>query len=358
MTIQIASSRIQTLQTPQIKPEAIPYVESPFEKEHEEALAQAIHPSIQLQNPFAVQSVSEQSHENIFDKKIMIRPSTLSRRSSIFEETIISDPSDTYIKTETDEKLDISADKIYIIEVCTKTETDGKLDPKAKIEDDKLLLLKADKIELDDYEDLACAQKINGTNQFNIISVCSISKQSKNDAFILSAGGGDMLVSSLVNQTELQEARDIRSGKSKTYMFFTQEELNDWITIKENVANSAIGQKFNIHSIGIAVLNYDNGNIVLARSKDRAISDLNASIDLSNYYYETEIESLLENKAETTDGMSTVTWLSFIKSGADNTVVLLRAGGGKPIAELGGSVNDTNYVKKTSYNLFVVKGYL
>ncbi|KAA6311412.1 MAG: hypothetical protein EZS28_056132, partial [Streblomastix strix] len=56
--------------------------------------------------------------------------------------------------------------------------------------------------------------------------------------------------------------------------------------------------------------------------------------------------------------MSIVTGSSFIKSGADNTVVLLGAGGTKPIAEFGGSVDDTNYVKKTGQSLQVIKGYI
>ncbi|KAA6353955.1 MAG: hypothetical protein EZS28_050518 [Streblomastix strix] len=45
--------------------------------------------------------------------------------------------------------------------------------------------------------------------------------------------------------------------------------------------------------------------------------------------------------------MSTITGSSFVKSDADNTVVLLGAGGTKPIAEFGGSVDDSNYLKNT-----------
>ncbi|KAA6378985.1 MAG: hypothetical protein EZS28_025490 [Streblomastix strix] len=80
--------------------------------------------------------------------------------------------------------------------------------------------------------------------------------------------------------------------------------------------------------------------------------------------------------------MSTLTGSTFTKSSEDNTVVLLRAGGTKPIAEFGGSVDDSNYMKKigqlsqsftgklvrtdstesfdkkTSKNLQVIEGYL
>ncbi|KAA6353107.1 MAG: hypothetical protein EZS28_051366, partial [Streblomastix strix] len=45
--------------------------------------------------------------------------------------------------------------------------------------------------------------------------------------------------------------------------------------------------------------------------------------------------------------MSTVTGSSFVILIADNTVVLLGAGGTQPIAEFGGSFDDSNYVKKT-----------
>ncbi|KAA6387203.1 MAG: hypothetical protein EZS28_017269, partial [Streblomastix strix] len=47
------------------------------------------------------------------------------------------------------------------------------------------------------------------------------------------------------------------------------------------------------------------------------------------------------------DGMSTVIGSSFIKSGADNTVVLLGVCGIKTIAEFGRSDYDSNYVKQT-----------
>ncbi|KAA6361681.1 MAG: hypothetical protein EZS28_042792, partial [Streblomastix strix] len=46
------------------------------------------------------------------------------------------------------------------------------------------------------------------------------------------------------------------------------------------------------------------------------------------------------------DGMSSITWSSFVKSGADDTVVLLGAGGTKSISEFSSSVDDSNYVKK------------
>ncbi|KAA6369067.1 MAG: hypothetical protein EZS28_035405 [Streblomastix strix] len=46
------------------------------------------------------------------------------------------------------------------------------------------------------------------------------------------------------------------------------------------------------------------------------------------------------------NGIASITGASFIKSGADDTVVLLGAGGTKPISEFSSSVDDSNYIKK------------
>lgn len=55
-----------------------------------------------------------------------------------------------------------------------------------------------------------------------------------------------MLVNSLVNQTQLQEIRDIASGKSNAHVFSTQKELNNWQSIQDYVANLAIGNNLYI----------------------------------------------------------------------------------------------------------------
>ncbi|KAA6375859.1 MAG: hypothetical protein EZS28_028612, partial [Streblomastix strix] len=163
-----------------------------------------------------------------------------------------ADKSDTYTKTETDTLLDAKADKTDIIDAYTKTETDtnfvGAEEFSTKLDE------KVDKTELDDYVDLTSAQIITGQKQFGIISVSSVSKQSKNDASILLAGGGDMLVSSLVTQPQLQEVRDIASGKSKGYVFATTDEMNTWMDDQENVAKLAIGD--NLYIVDKEVMDY------------------------------------------------------------------------------------------------------
>ncbi|KAA6395908.1 MAG: hypothetical protein EZS28_008568 [Streblomastix strix] len=197
-----------------------------------------------------------------------------------------ADKSETYTKTETDSLLDAKADKTQLIDQYTKSEDDALLllksniidivDSYSKTEDDALLDAKADKTDIIDsysksqddaflplkanvtdltnYVDLTSAQIMTGQKQFGIISASSISKLSKNDASILLAGGGDMLVSSLVTQSQLQEIRDIASGKSKIYVFSTLDELNDWISYQENVAKLVIGD--NLYIVDKEVTDY------------------------------------------------------------------------------------------------------
>ncbi|KAA6384834.1 MAG: hypothetical protein EZS28_019638 [Streblomastix strix] len=522
-----------------------------------------------------------------------------------------ADKTDTYTKTETDALLDAKANFVDIVEsyskieedalqllkadksdTYTKIETDTLLDAKAdktelidsysKIEDDALLLLKANVTDLTNYVDLTSAQTITGQKQFGIISVSKISKLSKNDASILLAGGEDMLVSSLITQPQLQEVRDIGTGKSKAYVFSTQDEKNDWMADQENVAKLVIGDNlyiidkeitdywldgtdlkvletelpdmsnvittlgtatggsnaindisihgnvltpaknknfvdtdydqsisgqkiFNttIHSVGIMVQTYDNSSVVCAGGGVRSIADIQSAsyskseddallllkadksttytkteddallllkadktqlidsytkgeinnllnnkadtgasyskgeddailllkadktqlidsytngetnnlldnkanqsttyaktetdqlisdidVDLTDYYNKTKTDELLGEKADVTElsnyvtlgtsqtinanktfnnacrfistinEMPTITGSSFVKSGADNTVVLLGAGGTKPISEFTTTINDSNYVKKDS-DVYDIQGIL
>ncbi|KAA6367838.1 MAG: hypothetical protein EZS28_036635, partial [Streblomastix strix] len=145
-----------------------------------------------------------------------------------------ADKSDTYSKTKDDALLLLKAEKTELIDACSMKE------------DDSLLLMKANVVDLMNYVDLNSAQTISGQKQFGVISVSSISKQSKNDTFILLVGGRDMLVSSLVTQSQLQEVRDIATGKSKAYVFSTQRKLNDWMVIQDNVAKFVIGDNLYI----------------------------------------------------------------------------------------------------------------
>ncbi|KAA6388055.1 MAG: hypothetical protein EZS28_016419 [Streblomastix strix] len=178
---------------------------------------------------------------------------------------------DAYNKTEVDALLDEKLNIIDQIDAYNKYEVDALLDDKFNItdqidaysiqEDDALLLLKADKTELADYVDLASTQTITGQKQFGIISVSSISIKNKNDASILLAGGSDMLVSSLVSQPQLQEVRDIASGKSKGYVFATTDEMNTWMEDLENVAQLTIGDNLYIFDKQVMDYWWDGSNL-------------------------------------------------------------------------------------------------
>ncbi|KAA6401018.1 MAG: hypothetical protein EZS28_003457 [Streblomastix strix] len=172
-----------------------------------------------------------------------------------------ADKIDSYTRTEADTLLEDKADKT---DTYTKSETDVLLDDKAdkselidsysKTEDDALLLLKANVADLTNYVDLTFAQTITGQKQFGVISVSSLSKLSKNVASIFFVGKGDMLVSSFVTQLQLQEVRDIATGKSKAYVFSLQGELNDWMAVYENVAKLMIGD--NLYIVDKKVTDY------------------------------------------------------------------------------------------------------
>ncbi|KAA6376061.1 MAG: hypothetical protein EZS28_028411 [Streblomastix strix] len=280
----------------------------------------------------------------------------------------ISDQIDAYTKQEDDALLLLKADKSELIDAYTKIEADvlhdnklnvsDQIDAYTKTQNDALLLLKADKSELADYVNLGTAQTISGQKQFNIITVANVSKQGKNDASILLAGGGDMLVSSLVNQTELQEVRDIASGKSKAYVFDTQSDLNDWMAIQDNVAKLAIGD--NLYIVDKQVVDYcwdgtdlkvleteqpDMANVIAtlgtATGGGNAISDLsfsgNTLIPAKNINFVTADYD--QNISGSKTFTSTIHSVGIQVQNYDNLSVVL-AGGVKSIQDINASTYD------------------
>ncbi|KAA6355628.1 MAG: hypothetical protein EZS28_048845, partial [Streblomastix strix] len=144
-----------------------------------------------------------------------------------------------------------------------------------------------------------------------------------------------------------------------------------------------------IISNSIQYSEYDNSSVFLADDGVKAISDIAPNVDLTNYYDKREVDSLLEDETNvidldnfvilsttqtinadktfnnicifvsSIDGMSTITGSSFIKSDADNTVVLLGTDGVKPTAEFGsGSVDYSNYVKISGQEEQTINGEL
>ncbi|KAA6397555.1 MAG: hypothetical protein EZS28_006924, partial [Streblomastix strix] len=301
----------------------------------------------------------------------------------------ISDQIDAYNKTEADALLLLKADKTELIDAYSKTEADALLDEKLNItdqidayikgEDDALLLLKADKTELVDYVDLTSTQTITGQKQFNSnVSAATFAKTGKNNVSILLAGDGDMLVSTFVSQSQLQEVRDIASGKSKGYVFATTDEMNTWMEDQEtlraletelpdmsnvmtilgtatgggnaiidlsfdgntlipaknssfittNFDETITGQKtFNttIHSVGISVQNCDNNSVVCAGDGVKSIQDISASVDFSNYYNKSQTYSKTEADALFDDKLNVGDQIYAYNKGEDDALLLLKA---------------------------------
>ncbi|KAA6356499.1 MAG: hypothetical protein EZS28_047974, partial [Streblomastix strix] len=260
------------------------------------------------------------------------------------------------------------ADKAQLIDSYSKSEDDALLLLKAdtgvsysKSEDDALLLLKADKTDLNNFVDLTSAQTVSGQKQFSVISVSSISKQSKNDASILLAGGGDMLISTLVNQTELQEVRDIATGKSKGYVFATTDEMNTWMEDQENVAKLVIGD--NLYIVDKEVTDYwwdgtslrmletelpDMSNVVTtlgtATGNGNAITDITMDGNVLTPAKNTSF--VTNNYDETITGQktfnTTIHSVGIMVQTYDNNSVVYAGGGVKAISDI-----TSNYYNKS-----------
>ncbi|KAA6359412.1 MAG: hypothetical protein EZS28_045061, partial [Streblomastix strix] len=185
------------------------------------------------------------------DKKDTIDAYSKQQTDQLLDEEVNESSLDNYyIAGQIDQFLDENAN---IDDVFTKEESfnmveRGKEDATNKIED------KADRLELSQYVDLQSAQTINGAKQFGIISATTISKLTKNNTSILLAGGGDMLVSSLINQPQLLEVGDIATGRSGRYAFDTLQVMNNWMAIPENDTNQAVGD--NLYKVDTQITDY------------------------------------------------------------------------------------------------------
>ncbi|KAA6368704.1 MAG: hypothetical protein EZS28_035769 [Streblomastix strix] len=196
--------------------------------------------------------------------------------------SILQNALESYSQQQLDDLFLLKVDKTKLIDSYSKTEDDMLLllkanvidivDSYSKTEDDALLLLKANVADLTNYVDLTSAQTISRQKQFGIINVSSISKLIKNDASIFLASERDILVSSLATQPQLQEDRDIATGKLKAYVLSTQGELNDWMAIQENVAKLVIGYNLNIVDKEVTDYQQDGTDLKVLETE---LSDIN-----------------------------------------------------------------------------------
>ncbi|KAA6402142.1 MAG: hypothetical protein EZS28_002330 [Streblomastix strix] len=243
------------------------------------------------------------------------RMRNLSQRRSDVDALLLLkvDKSTTYAKTQDDTLLQLKADKTQLIDSYSKDETNNLLNNKAnnevsqaKGEDDALLLLKAYK----------------QTTQ----------TQTQDDALLLLIADKTQLIdyyskidtNNILNNKAYQSTTQTRTDADQ---LISQIDVGDVVLTdyyNKTKINELIGEKADI----IQLSNY----VTLGSSQT-----INANKTFNN----------ICRFVSSIDRMSTVTGSSFVKLDANNTEVLLGAGGIKPIAEFDGGVDDSNYVRKT-----------
>ncbi|KAA6376298.1 MAG: hypothetical protein EZS28_028174 [Streblomastix strix] len=192
-----------------------------------------------------------------------------------------------------------------------------------QVEDDALLLLKADKTELiDAYNkteaDALFDDKLNISDQID-----AYSKADYDALLLLKTNKSELIDSYLKTETDEKLALKLNiSDQIDAYSITQVEALFD--------------DKFNIYDQVYAYSKSDDDAMLLLKADKSQLEDY---VDL------TSIHVIVGQKQFNSD----ITAASFIKSSANNSVVLLGGGGTKPISEFSnGTAYDSNYVKKTS----------
>ncbi|KAA6363291.1 MAG: hypothetical protein EZS28_041183 [Streblomastix strix] len=165
----------------------------------------------------------------------------------------------------------------------------------------------------------------------------------------------------------------LKADKTQLIESYTKGETNNLLNNKTDIGVSYTKGEDN----ALLLLKANQSTTYTKTETDYLISQVDVGdVDLTDYYNKTKTDELLSEKADTTelsnymtlgtsqtinankkfnnacrfvssiDGMSTLTGSAFVKSGADDTVVLLGAGGTKPISEFTTTIDDSNYVKK------------
>ncbi|KAA6389722.1 MAG: hypothetical protein EZS28_014748 [Streblomastix strix] len=265
----------------------------------------------------------------------------------------ISDQTDAYNKTEVDALLD---DKLNITD---------QIDAYNKQEDNDLLLLKADKTELDTYVDLTSTQMTTDQKQLRMFNASKISKLNKNENFILFADG-DILISSLVLKSQLEKVRDITQGKSKGYVFVTTNEINTWIEDQKNVAKFAIGD--NLYIVDKQVMDYlwdgtdhralvtklpETSNVIIFLGTATGGGNITTDLSFSgNTFIPAKNRSfIINNNDETITSQitfkTTIHSVGIIVQNYYNNSVVCAGGGVKAIKDININVDLSNYYNKS-----------
>ncbi|KAA6375626.1 MAG: hypothetical protein EZS28_028848, partial [Streblomastix strix] len=266
-----------------------------------------------------------------------------------------ADKSTTYTKTEDDALLLLKADKIQLIDSYTKGETDNLLNNKAntgvsytKGEDDALLLLKADKTQLiDSYN------KGETNNLLNNKADTGVSyTKGEDDALLLLKADKTQLIDSYTKG----ETDNLLNNKANTGVSYSKGEDDALLLLKANQSTTYTKIETDQLISQVDVGDVDLTDYYNKTKTDELLSEKADTIELSNYMTLGTSQTITANKTfnnacrfiSSIDGLSTVTGSSFVKSGADDTVVLLGAGGTKPLSEFAGTpTNLSNYYTKT-----------
>ncbi|KAA6373420.1 MAG: hypothetical protein EZS28_031054 [Streblomastix strix] len=220
--------------------------------------------------------------------------------------------SQTYFYTETDQKLNL------------KLNISDYVDAYIKTLDDALLLLKADKTQLiDTYT------KGETNNPLNTKADSGVSYiKQENEALPLLKADKSQLIDAYIKQ----EDDNLLNNKADSGVSDTKGEDSAQLLFKANHSTTYIKTETDYLIPQIEIDDADlSGYMTLSIAQT-----INANKTFNNAFR--FICSI--------DGMSSITESSFIKSDADDSIILFGASGTKPISEFSSSVDDSNCVKK------------
>ncbi|KAA6395130.1 MAG: hypothetical protein EZS28_009343 [Streblomastix strix] len=252
-----------------------------------------------------------------------------------------------YTNSEDDDLLLLKATKTQLIDAYTKSETNNLLNSKAdsgdaysKGEDDTLLLLKADKTQLID-----AYTKIETNNLLNINADSGVSYiKGEDDTLLLLKPDKTQLIDACTKG----ETDNLLNNKADSGVSYLKGEVDALLLQKVDKT-----QLIDAYTKRVAdnLLNYKAySGISYSKEENDALLLLKAN--QSTTYTKTETDYLI-SKIDIGD-----VYLSGNMTLAGDTFVLLGACGTKPLSGFVGSVDDSNYVKKTGQELQFIHGVL
>ncbi|KAA6348952.1 MAG: hypothetical protein EZS28_051953, partial [Streblomastix strix] len=169
---------------------------------------------------------------------------------------------------------------------------------------------------------------------------------------------------------QLQEVRNIATGKSKTYVFDTQGELNDWMAVQENIANIVIGD--NLYIVDKEITEYwwdgtdlkvletelpDMSNVIttlgVTTGSGNAITDLSIDVNIltpakNKNFVDTDYDQTITGQKSFT---TTIYLVGITYQGYQNSNVILAVGGVRSIAD----IQNASYTQVQDNTLLLLK---